>query len=120
MKRIVLIAMALVLTACAHMNQAGADSEFEAFRADLRGQREAGTITAVQEQEMLRDKFHGLFGRDPDSVGHFAFATELARSVEAGDFPAGEADALIGARQQAMLATTLTRAAESKYEYPDN
>jgi hypothetical protein len=121
MKKAVLIALALMLTACAHMNRPGPDQEFEAFRTDVRSQRDAGKITAVQEQEMLRDRFHQIYGRDGESAGHFAFTTALARSAQAGDFPAKEADALIAAREKEMFALKMaSRQVASSYEYPAN
>jgi hypothetical protein len=121
MKKIVLIALAIALTACAHAGRPGPDQEFESFRADVRGQREAGQITVLQEQEMLRDRFFRIYGRDGDSVGHFAFTTALARSVEAGDFPAKDADALIAAREKEMFALKMaSRQVASSYEYPEN
>jgi hypothetical protein len=121
MKKAVLIALTLALTACAHMNRPGPDQEFEAFRADVRSQREAGKVSVLQEQEMLRDQFHKVYGRDGDSAGHFAFTTALARSVEAGDFPAKDADALIAAKEKEMFALKMaSRQVASSYEYPEN
>lgn len=121
MKSITLIALALMMTACAHLGRPGPDQEFEAYRADVRSQRDAGKITALEEQEMLRDQFWKLYGRDGDSAGHFAFTTALTRSVEAGDFPAKEAEALIAAREKEMFALKMaSRQVASSYEYPPN
>jgi hypothetical protein len=70
---------------------------------------------------MLRDEFYRVYGRDGDSAGHFAFTTALAKSAEAGDFPAREADALIAAREQEMFAMKMaSRQVASSYEYPGN
>jgi len=121
MKRVITIALALLLTACAHLNRPGLDEEFEAYRAEVRAQREAGRIGIAREQELLRDEFFRLYGRDGDSVGHFAFTTSLARSVEAGDFPARDAEALIAAREKEMFALKMaSRQVASSYEYPEN
>jgi hypothetical protein len=121
MKRIILIVLTLAMTACAHLNRPGPDQEFEAFRTDVRSQRDAGKISALQEQEMLRDQFWKTYGRDGESAGHFAFTTALTRSVAAGDFPAKEADALIAAREKEMFALKMaSRQVASSYEYPQN
>lgn len=121
MKKTILICMALALTACAHLNRPGPDQEFEAYRSDVRQQRDAGTITAVQEQEKLRDQFWKVYGRDGDSAGHFAFSIALMRSVEAGDFPPKEAEALIAAKEKEVFALKMTsRQVASSYEYPSN
>lgn len=121
MKRAVLIALTLAFTACANAGRPGPDQSFEAYRAEVRAQRDAGKISFLQEQEMLRDEFHRTYGRDGDSAGHFAFTTALARSVEAGDFPAKEADALIAAREKEMFALKMaSRQVTSSYEYPSN
>lgn len=121
MKRMIPVCLALALTACAHLNRPTLDEEFEAFRAEVRQQRDAGAITAVQEQERLRDQFWKLYGRDGDSAGHFAFSIALMRSVEAGAFPAGEAEALIAAKEKEVFAMKMaSRQVESSYEYPPN
>jgi hypothetical protein len=121
MKKLILIGMALALTACAHLNRPSPDQEFEAYRSEVRQQRDAGTITAVQEQEKLRDQYWKTYGRDADSAGHFAFSIALTQSVEAGDFPANEADALISAREKEVFAMKMvSRQVASSYEYPPN
>lgn len=121
MKELIVIGMALALTACAHMNRPAPDQEFEAYRSEMRQQRDAGTITAVQEQEKLRDQYWKIYGRDADSAGHFAFSIALTRSVEAGDFPAKEAEALIAAREKEIFALKMaSRQVASSYEYPEN
>ncbi|HEX7810435.1 MAG TPA: hypothetical protein VF460_00880 [Burkholderiales bacterium] len=121
MKKLILIGMALALTACAHMSRPSPDQEFEAYRSEVRQQRDAGTITAVQEQEKLRDQYWALYGRDGDSAAHFAFTVALMRSVEAGDFPAKDADALIAAREKEIFALKMaSRQLASSYEYPEN
>ena len=121
MKMLIPAIFAVALTACAGMSRSTPDQEFEAYRAEVRQQRETGAITAVQEQEMLRDQFWKLYGRDGDSAGHFAFAIALTRSVEAGDFPAREAEALIAAREKEIFALRMaSRQAASSYEYPEN
>ena len=121
MKRFILIALALAMTACAHLNRPGPDQEFESYRSEVRQQREAGSITAVQEQEKLRDRYWQLYGRDGDSAGHFAFTIALTSSVEAGDFPAKEAEALISAREKEIFALKMaSRQVASSYEYPEN
>lgn len=121
MKRMIPICLAMALTACAHLNRPTLDNEFEAYRTEVRQQRDAGAITAVQEQEKLRDQFWKLYGRDGDSAGHFAFSIALTRSVEAGDFPAKEAEALIAAREKEVFAMKMvSRQVASSYEYPPN
>ncbi len=120
MRRMIPICLALALTACAHLNRPTFDEEFEAYRTEVRRQRDAGAITAVQEQERLRDQFWKLYGRDGDSAGHFAFSVALMRSVEAGDFPAREAEALIAAKEKEVFALKMAaRQVASSYEYPD-
>jgi hypothetical protein len=121
MKTLLTAILALGLTACAGMSRPTLDQEFETYRSEVRQQREAGAITAVQEQEKLRDQFWQLYGRDGDSAGHFAFAIALTRSVEAGDFPAKEAEALIAAREKEIFALKMaSRQVASSYEYPEN
>ena len=121
MKAILTAILALSLTACASMTRPSMDEEYEAYRGEVRQQRVAGAITAVQEQEMLRDRFWALYGRDGDSAGHFAFSIALMRSVEAGDFPAREAEALIAAKEKEVFALKMaSRQEASSYEYPEN
>jgi len=120
-KTLLTAVLALSLTACAGVTRSTPDQEFESYRSEVRQQREAGSITAVQEQEKLRDQYWKLYGRDGDSAGHFAFAIALTQSVEAGDFPAKEAEALIAAREKEIFALKMaSRQLASSYEYPEN
>ena len=81
----------------------------------------AGEISRVEEQERLRDRFWQVFGRDPESVGHFAYSVSLMRSAEAGAIPIKEAEALVGAREAAIMAMKMeSRRVPSSYEYPEN
>jgi hypothetical protein len=121
MKKVMLLCLAFMLTACAHLNQATPDKRFETYRAEVKAEREAGSITAVDEQEKLRGRYWQIYGKDADSAGHFAFAISLMRSAEAGDFPMGEAQALIAAREQEIFALKMvSRQAASSYEFPPN
>jgi hypothetical protein len=108
MKRIIIVCSLVALSACATMSRPTPDQEFEAYRADLKSQRDKGEITAVAEQEKLRDRYWKLFGRDANSAGHFAFSTTLMRSAEVGDFPMREAEALVAARENQLLAAKKT------------
>jgi hypothetical protein len=121
MKKLILVGLSLALTACAGMTRTTPDREFEAYRSEVRQQRDAGAITAVQEQEKLRDQYWKIYGRDGDSAGHFAYSIALTQSVEAGDFPAKEAEALIAAREKEIFALKMaSRQVASSYEYPSN
>jgi len=121
MKKLMLVVLSLALTACAGMTRTTPDQEFEAYRSEVRQQRDAGTITAVEGLQKLRDQFWKTYGRDGDSAAHFAFAIALMQSVEAGNFPANEAEALIDAREKEMLALKMSsRQVASSYEYPSN
>jgi hypothetical protein len=73
MKKAILICVALMLTACANMRPAAADQRFEAYRAEVRAEQEAGKINVVREQEKLRDRYWQIYGKDADSAGHFAY-----------------------------------------------
>ena len=97
------------------------EKQFESFRADLKARCERGEISRVEEQERLRDRFWQVFGRDPESVGHFAYSISLMRSAEAGAIPLEEAQALVGAREAAIMAMKMeSRRVPSSYEYPAN
>src|ERR1700687_5159455 len=67
MKRIILLCLALMLAACAHMTRPTTDQQFESYRAEVRAERDAGKITGVEEQEKLRDRFWKLYGKDANS-----------------------------------------------------
>jgi hypothetical protein len=120
-KKVILMCIALMLTACASMQQATPDQRFEAYRAEVKAEREAGKITAVNEQEKLRDSYWQIYGKDADSVGHFAYTISLMKSAEAGSFPMTEAQALVTARENEMFALKMvTRQVASSYEFPPN
>ena len=104
MTRIIVACALAALSACANMGRSTPDQEFEAYRTELDGRRESGQITAVEEQEKLRDRYWQLFGRDAESAGHFAFSTTLMQRAEIGDFPMKEAQALVSARESQLLA----------------
>ncbi len=121
MKKAILIALALTLTACANMKQASPDQRFEAYRAEVKAEQQAGKISAVDEQEKLRDRYWQTYGKDADSAGHFAYAISLMRSAQAGDFPMKEAQALVAARESEIFALKMeSRQVASSYEYPSN
>ena len=108
MKRIIIVCSMVALSACATMSRPTPDQKFEAYRAKLKSHRYKRAITAVAEQEKLRDRYWKLFGRDANSAGHFAFSTTLMRSAEVGDFPMKEAEALVAARENQLLAAKKT------------
>ena len=83
MKRIILLCLALMLTACAHLTRPTMDQQFESYRAEVRAQRDTGKITGVEEQEKLRDRFWKMYGKDANSAGHFAFSISLMRRPSA-------------------------------------
>lgn len=123
MKRITLLGLVLMLTACAHMSRPTTDQQFESYRTELRTERDAGNITAVEEQEKLRDRFWASYGKDANSAGHFAFSIALMRSVLLGHFPMGEADALIAAREEQIFALRMAsrqRQYDCTYDCPWN
>ena len=121
MKKALLIALALTLGACANLKQAAPDQRFEAYRSEVKSEREAGKITAVDEQEKLRDRYWQIYGKDSDSAGHFAYSISLMRSAQAGDFPMKEAQALVAAREQEVFALRMvSRQVASSYEFPPN
>ena len=103
MKRII-IACSLAMSACATTPAVTPERKFETYRSELDARREKGEITAVEEQEKLRDRYWLLFGRDAESAGHFAFCTTLMQRAEMGDFPMKEAQALVSARESQLLA----------------
>jgi len=120
MKKAILMCMAMMLTACAGMRQATPDQRFEAYRAEVRTERETGRITVVDEQEKLRNRYWQIYGRDADSAGHFAYSISLMRSAQAGDFPMKEAQALVAARENEIFALRMaTRQVASSYEFPN-
>ena len=103
-KILVMLCLMFAVTACATAPQLTTDQKFEAYRNQLRGERTAGKITPVEEQEKLRDYFWNEYGKDAENSGHFAFSISLMRSVQAGRFPLDDADALIAAKQDGILA----------------
>ena len=121
MKKLFMMCLALMLTACASLKQATPDHRFEAYRAEVKAERESDKITAVDEQEKLRDRYWQIYGKDADSAGHFAYSISLMRSAQAGDIPMKEAQALVAARESEMFALKMvTRQVTSSYEYPPN
>lgn len=108
MKRIIIVFGFVILSACATIGRPTPEQEFEALRIELKSQCERGEITPVVAQEKLRDRYWQLYGRDADSAGHFAFSTTLMRKAEIGEFPLKEAEALIAAREDQLLASKRT------------
>ena len=104
MRKIIVVCTLAALSACANVARSTPEQKFEAYRDELDGRREKGEITAVEEQEKLRDRYWQLFGRDAQSAGHFAFSTTLMHSAEIGDFPMKEAEALVSAGESQLLA----------------
>jgi hypothetical protein len=118
MKKVILLCLAFTLAACVHVNRPTPDQEFEVYRTEVRAQRDAGNITVVEEQERLRDRYWQLYGKDPESVGHFTFSISLMRSAHAGNFPQKEAEALIDAREKEIFARKAAlRESARGYEY---
>ena len=74
---------------------------------------DAGKITPVEAQELLRAKYHTMYGNDPKMDGYFAYSVNLLRSAEAGKLPMTEAEALVSAREQELMAQR-----ESNRPYP--
>ena len=121
MRRILMVILVSMLVACAQVPVASLDQEFESYLSEVKAQREKGEIGAVEAQERLRDRYWALFGRDAETVGHFAFSVALMRSAEAGEFPMNEAEALVAAREAADFAMKMeSRQVASSYEYPEN
>ncbi|HXF17465.1 MAG TPA: hypothetical protein VN496_10700 [Burkholderiales bacterium] len=123
MRNIILLCMALAMGACANAPRLSTDQQFEAYRMQLRGERDTGKITVVEEQEKLRDHFWQVYGKDPNSIGHFAFSVSLMRSVQAGSFPLEDADALIAAKEAEIFAMKMAsrqRQADCTYDCPWN
>jgi len=104
MKKMLFGFAVLALSGCAHVNQPSKDQRFVAYRDELKAERIDGRITGVQEQEKLRDRYWQTYGKDSESAWHFAFSMSLMRSAEAGRFPMQEAEALVDARQEQLLA----------------
>ena len=119
MKNIFLLCLALAMGACAHTPRLTTDQQFEAYRMQLRAERDTGKITVVEEQQKLRDHFWQVYGKDPNSIGHFAFSVSLMRSVQAGSFPLEDADALIAAKEADIFATKIaSRQRDCTYDCP--
>ncbi len=118
MKKFIMLCIALSVVSCAQMRQATPDQRFEAYRAELKSERESGTITAVKEQENLRDRYWEVYGRDADSAGHFAYAISLMKSAEAGALPMEEARGMVSAREnEVVVRRAASRQVASGYEY---
>jgi chemotaxis methyl-accepting protein methylase len=58
------------------MRPATPGQRFEAYRAQVRAEQEAGKINVVQEQEKLRDRYWQIW-QGADSAGHFAYSIAL-------------------------------------------
>ncbi|MBI3529521.1 MAG: hypothetical protein HY067_16335 [Betaproteobacteria bacterium] len=118
-----LLCLALMLPACAHLNRPTTDQQFESYRAEVRAERDTGRITAVEEQEKLRDRYWELYGKDANSAGHFAFSISLMHSAQVGNFPMQEAEALIAAREEQLFALKMAsrqRQPDCTYDCPWN
>jgi len=102
--RTLLAALALLaLGACASSQERSTQS-WNAYRTEVIAQRDAGKINPVEAQELLRAKYHALYGNDPKMDGYFAYSVNLLRSAEAGKLPMSEAEAIVGAREEELMA----------------
>ena len=110
MRTSLIVLALLALGACASSQERSTDS-WTAYRTQVIAQRDAGKVTPVEAQELLRAKYHALYGNDPKMDGYFAYSVNLLRSAEAGKLPMSEAEAIVGAREQELMAQ---RAAETE------
>jgi hypothetical protein len=109
-----LIVLALLaLGACASSQERSTDS-WSAYRTEVIAQRDAGKINPVEAQELLRAKYHALYGNDPRMDGYFTYSVNLLRSAEAGKLPMSEAEAIVAAREQELMAQRVSEAQAPK------
>jgi len=102
--RILLIVLTLLaLGACASTSERSTQS-WNNYRTQVLAERDAGKITPVEAQELLRAKYHAMYGNDPKMDGYFAYSVNLLRSAEAGKLPMSEAEAIVSAREQELMA----------------
>jgi hypothetical protein len=93
----------LALAACASTQERSTQS-WNDYRTQVLAERDAGKVTPVEAQELLRAKYHAMYGNDPKMDGYFAYSVNLLRSAEAGKLPMSEAEAIVGAREQELMA----------------
>ena len=103
MRTLLVVLTLLTLTACASTQERSSQS-WNNYRTQVLAERDAGKITPVEAQELLRAKYHTMYGNDPKMDGYFAYSVNLLRSAEAGKLPMTEAEALVSAREQELMA----------------
>jgi len=77
------------------------DAQWNAYRAQVAHDEEAGALTPSQAQERLRDGWVNIHGKDPTMAGFFAYSETLLRSAEQGRIPMTEAKELVKVREHA-------------------
>jgi hypothetical protein len=110
MRTLLIVLALLTLAACASTQERSTQS-WNNYRTQVLGERDAGKINPVEAQELLRAKYHAMYGSNAKMDGYFVYSVNLLRSAEAGKLPMSEAEALVAAREQELLAQ---RAAESE------
>jgi hypothetical protein len=103
MRTLLIILTLLTLAACASTQERSTQS-WNSYRTQVLAERDAGKITPVEAQELLRAKYHAMYRNDPKMDGYFAYSVNLLRSAEAGKLPMSEAEAIVSAREQELLA----------------
>jgi uncharacterized protein YcfL len=102
MRTLLIVLALLTLAACASTQERSTQS-WNDYRKQVIAQRDAGKITPVEAQELLRAKYHAMYGDDQKMDGYFAYSVNLLRSAEAGKLPMSEAEAIVSAREQELI-----------------
>ena len=106
--------LALGLAACATTGTSSSTAQHEGwidYRAEVTQERDRGALTATQAENEIEAKYRELYGRDPTMEGVFAYAEEVYGQATAGTLSLAEADALVKAREDEILARRQARAA---------
>jgi len=103
MRTLFIVLTLLTLAACTSTQERPTQS-WNAYRTQVLAERDAGKVTPVEAQELLRAKYHAMYGNDPKMDGYFAYSVNLLRSAEAGKLPMSEAEAIVSAREQELIA----------------
>jgi len=111
MRAVLVVLIALILTACASTLSSTATSrsrDWWAYRDQVIQERDQGTLTPVVAEEKIAAKYREIYepnqGPDPVMEGLFAYSKRLYVMAEAGMLSISEADALTSARMDEMLA----------------
>jgi hypothetical protein len=101
MKNLLLLTALTILSACATRGPSVPSpeaAEWSAYRNQVLDARDRGTLSTVEAQERIEQKYREIYGFDPSMEGAFAYGMKLYEAADAGDLSQQDADTLARAR----------------------